>query len=86
MANSNGTWVEGNETTMGTIAYVHSDHLNVIVRSTHGIKEYPSSALEPKLSKEKFIAQRLACYFCDMSRADAFEKIVVDASIDWEDE
>ena len=86
MANSNGTWTEGDETTLGTIAYVHSEHENVIVRNTRGIKEYPSSALTRRFTKEQFIAERLAFYFGDPSKAEAFEKIIVDALIDWEDE
>ena len=80
-------WNEGDETTLGTIAYVSSEHENVIVRNTRGIKEYPSSALTRKPNKEQFIAGRVASYLgYQINDSAALEKVIVDALIDWEDE
>ena len=79
-------WKEGDETTAGKIAYVSTEHHNVMVRSTHSMMELDGRSLERKMTKERFIAQKLAFYLGDMSRTEAFEKIIVDAEIDWEDE
>ena len=78
-------WKEGDICTAGTIAYVSTKHHNVMVRGTHGMKELDGRSLERKLTKDKFIAQQLALYVGDMSQIEAFEKIIVDAEIDWED-
>ena len=78
-------WKEGDETTSGKIAYVSTDHHNVMVRGTHGMKELDGRSLKRKLTKDKFIAQQLAFYVGDMSQIEAFEKIIIDAGIDWED-
>ena len=79
-------WKEGDKTTAGTIAYVSTKHHNVMVRATHSMMELDGRFLEKKLTKERFIAQKLAVYAGDTSFADAFEKIIVDAEIDWENE
>ena len=79
-------WKEGDICTAGTIAYVSTKHHNVMVRSTHAMMELDGRSLEKKLTKDRFIAQKLAVYVGDNSLADTFEKIIVDAEIDWEDE
>ena len=78
-------WKEGDVCTAGTIAYVSTKHHNVMVRGTHVIRELDGRSLKRKLTKDKFIAQQLALYVGDMSQIEAFEKIIVDAEIDWED-
>ena len=79
-------WKEGDETTAGKIAYVSTEHHNVMVRSTHSMMEVDGRSLEKKLTKERFIAQRLAVYVDDTSKTDMFEKMIVASEIDWEDE
>ena len=79
-------WKEGDETTSGKIAYVSSKHHNVMIRGTHSMKEWDGRTLERKLTKDRFIAQELAVYAGDTSLTDAFEKIIEDAEINWEDE
>ena len=79
-------WKEGDICTAGTIAYVSSKHNNVMVRATHAMMELDGRSLEKKLTKERFIAQRLAVYVDDTSKTDMFEKMIVASEIDWEDE
>ena len=79
-------WQEGDETTAGKIAYVSSKHGNVMVRGTHTMHEVDGKSLVRKITKERFIAQKLAVYAGDTSFADAFEKIIIDAEIDWGNE
>ena len=79
-------WKEGDKTTAGTIAYVSTKHHNVMVRATHSMMELDGRFLEKKLTKERFMADRLAYYNGDFSKAEAFEKIIIDAEIDWENE
>ena len=79
-------WKEGDETTSGKIAYVSTKHHNVMVRSTHSMKELDGRSLERKLTRDRYIAQQLAFYVGDMSQIEAFEKIIIDSEIDWEHE
>ena len=79
-------WKEGDICTAGKIAYVSTEHHNVMVRATHSMMELDGRSLERKLTKERFIAQRLAVYVDDTSKTDMFEKMIVAAEIDWEDE
>ena len=81
-------WEEGEETTEGTIAYVSTEHKNVMVRSTHGIREFDGRSLQRKKdqTQEEFVANALAKYFDEHDNYQIFLKIVTDALIDWESE
>ena len=81
-------WEEGDETTEGTIAYVSTEHKNVMVRSTHGIREFDGRFLQRKKdpTQEEFVANALAKYFDEHDNYQIFLKIVTDALIDWESE
>ena len=82
-------WKEGDETTEGTIAYVSTEHKNVMVRSTHGIREFDGRFLQRKKdpTQAEFIMDRLVKYYGPaLVTSEVFEKIIVDALIDWEAE
>ena len=81
-------WTEGDETTEGSIAYVSTEHKNVMVRSTHGIREFDGRSLQRKKdpTQAEFIMDRLAKYYGPaLVTSEVFEKIIVDALIDWEE-
>ena len=82
-------WEEGDETTEGTIAYVSTEHKNVMVRSTHGIREFDGRFLQRKKEQTRveLIRDRLVEHYGNVVlNSEILDKIIVDALVDWEPE